>query len=673
MSSDRAVDQVGLQGRRFATAEMEAILRGVAEVRNAVVIALDSRRGGKTLVCFLEVGTISEVNRLRIVDSARRAAISSFPSCEVQVRYLPIDHLPVDRFGKPNRSALVKSIHGAHPAISTGPARVRTSYTAHELFVEALCESDLDESLTFLQHGGDSMDAIGLVSALRRVGLDVSISDLIGGQPIGEVLQIIAERPLVAEISPAPVVADRAESERDWSLERNEFTRISGSYAALGGQYGGGAVQDIWPLTPLQEGLLVQSLYDDDGPDIYVVQMRLWTRFEMEAGQFAKAVREIVARHPALRSAFVLDRADEPLQIVLRELEMQVDVVDLRMDAEETGELACWLLADRQRRFEEITWPPLFRFTLLRLGDCRTCVVFTHHHALLDGWSANTVLADLLRVYRGDVSPHDPVSSEGFSLWARRQDRSEAMHAWRRALIDGNGHRLGSRPVLPLASDMWSLEHFVTFSEEETSLIYSSAVAIGVTAATLISGAWAVALGRATERTDVTYGLVVSGRECPVPEIERAVGLLMNTVPVLVSWSHREPWVSLLTRMQSEQAGLVPYWYQPLQEIRRTVGGGAKFDTCVVFGTYPTIEQVAPEVSEMVASTSVDETTEFSLLLFVELRSVLKLRFTYWPHVVDRAVCVQIAEDVRASLRHLAYRSSVNDLGRVESSMRGAT
>lgn len=653
----RVDDQVQICGHRIEFGEVEAALRCTPDVHDAVVVAHDSSRRGKTfLVAFLAVGPSVDNDRSAIVSAARRSVASHLPSFMSPARYQLVERFPVTRSGKTDRQALARSFRDTHPAASTGGPGTTTSRTTRELVAETLCEPELDDTLTFLQLGGDSMDAIGLVTAARHAGVDLRITDLIGGRPVGEVLRIVAERPQLGRgDDPGTSIMVRGEeSSWKWFRDPEEWKRIADEYTIVARRSEGTVVEDIWPLTPLQEGLLVQSLYDDTRPDIYTVQIRIDTETLQDPACVGRAVSHVVAAHPALRSAFVLDRADEPVQIVLREVEVEVEVVDLPADADETGVLANWLLTDRQRRFD-LTIPPLHRFTLVRLGGLRACVVFTHHHALLDGWSVNIVLGDVLRACRQDASPIDAVSPQAFALWARNQVRPEALQAWHHALADSGGLVLASRPAPPAAPDMWSVEHLVVLTGRETDLVNAGAVAAGVTPATMVAGAWAVALGRAVGHTEATHGLVVSGRECPVPGVERTVGLLMNTIPVVARWHRRESWKGFLTRLQAQRAELAPYWYQPLREIRRAVGLGATFDTCLVFGTYPTIQQVAPDVAEMVSATSVDETSEFSLLLYVELQPHVRLRFTYWPHVLDRSRCEQIAEDVRSTLLDIAH------------------
>lgn len=644
---DRVDNQVQVRGHRVELGEIEAALRRSVHVRDAVVVAHQSVRRGKTfLVAFLAVGPPSSIDRSMIITSARQAVVSTLPTYMAPARYETVQEFPLNGSGKTDRKSLADSFRDCGPVTPVKSTPTDRPPAVHELAAEVLCEAELDESLSFFQLGGDSIDAIEMVSAARRDRLDLRLEDIIAGRPLGDVAQIVNERPFlrvrrydqdsmdcVTKAVPGP------------SVSQSEWDRITDNYTSdLSGSIASDRVrlEELWPLSPLQEGLIAQSLYDDTAPDIYTVQVCVEVDSPLESVCVREAVASVARAHPALRSAFVLDRPDEPLQAVMSEVSTEVEVVRLPADAEQSGALADWLLADRQRRFDLMS-PPLYRFSVLRLGEERNCLVFTHHHALLDGWSVNIVVADVLRICQGGEPVAEGVSPRPFALWARNQGGPVADRAWRRALGGSDGLVLAADTnAVPAAGETWSEELSLDLSERDTALVFAGAAAIGVTPATLIAGAWAAALGRATERTDLAHGYVVSGRECPVASLDRAVGLLMNTIPVAARWYPGESWARFLSRLQIERAELAPYWYQPLREVRRAVGSGAHFDTCLVFGTYPTIEQIAPEIANTIKSTAVAETAEFPLMLHVQLRPIVRLRFTYWPRIISRLQCEKI-------------------------------
>ncbi|MGH3673991.1 MAG: condensation domain-containing protein, partial [Pseudonocardiaceae bacterium] len=440
-------------------------------------------------------------------------------------RYEIVDRFPISGSGKTDRRALAGSFRDRRPSTSIGDTLEDRSSAMRDLIAEVLCEAELDDSLSFFELGGDSMDAIELVASARRVGIDLRLEDVITGGPLGDVLRLVDERPMPRDGDVG--ASSTAESSRRNALaaflETREWERIAAYYATRVAAPFGSAhsvVEDIWPLAPLQEGLIVQSLYDDTMPDIYTVQVCVEVDTDLDPADVREAVSRVVSAHPALRSAFVLDRSDEPVQVVLSEVATEVTVVDLPADAERSGAIGDWLLEDRRRRFD-LTTPPLHRFALLRLGGARRFLVFTHHHALLDGWSVNIVLSDVLRICQhggaaiGDTSI-DGVSPRAFALWARDQLGPEARHAWHSALRDMDGLVLGPHASAATASsDAWSEEHHLDLTASETDLVSASAGTVGVTPATVVAGAWAAALGRATGRDEVTHGFVVSGRECP--------------------------------------------------------------------------------------------------------------------------------------------------------------
>lgn len=206
---------------------------------------------------------------------------------------------------------------------------------------------------------------------------------------------------------------------------------------------------DIWPLSPLQKGMLFHALYEEQGADVYVIQMALDLRRALDAPGLRRAVTGVLARHDNLRASFRNRNSGQPVQAILREADpdwSETDISHLTGD-ERAAELARLLEEDRSRRFD-LTRPPL-RFSLIRLGEEEYRFVFTAHHILLDGWSMPLVLGELMTLYNngGDTSALPPVVPyKGYLGWLAEQDRDEAERAWKRALAETGGPTLIAPP-----------------------------------------------------------------------------------------------------------------------------------------------------------------------------------------------------------------------------------
>src|SRR4051812_9215002 len=166
-------------------------------------------------------------------------------------------------------------------------------------------------------------------------------------------------------------------------------------------------VEDVWPLSPLQAGLLFHAAFDDEGPDVYVGQRLVDLAGPLDASRLRVSWEALLSRHAALRAAFRRRKSGESVQVIAREAELPWREADLSGLAETDASAEAEQLAarERDRRFDPST-APLLRLLLIRLGADRHRLVVTSHHLLMDGWSMPVLLNELSEVYAagGDAS-----------------------------------------------------------------------------------------------------------------------------------------------------------------------------------------------------------------------------------------------------------------------------
>ncbi|TQF12196.1 non-ribosomal peptide synthetase, partial [Myxococcus llanfairpwllgwyngyllgogerychwyrndrobwllllantysiliogogogochensis] len=198
-------------------------------------------------------------------------------------------------------------------------------------------------------------------------------------------------------------------------------------------------IEDLYPLSPLQGGMLFHAIAEP-GEGLYFNQLVCELRGQLDVDAFIQAWRGAVAAHPALRTALVWDDVDEPVQVVLREVELPVRVEDWRdlsADAFE-ARLSTFLEQDRREGFD-LSRAPLIRLTLLRSAADAYRFVFSHSHLVLDGWSVPLVVRDFFALYEGSLAGRSPrlVSPRPFSDylgWLAEHDLKDSEDFWRREL-----------------------------------------------------------------------------------------------------------------------------------------------------------------------------------------------------------------------------------------------
>ncbi|MFJ5974381.1 amino acid adenylation domain-containing protein [Streptomyces sp. NPDC093060] len=365
------------------------------------------------------------------------------------------------------------------------------------------------------------------------------------------------------------------------SLRQAEIDELSAAH---------GGIEDVLPLSPLQEGLLFHTLFTDTGPDVYAMQLGVDLEGPLDSTALRAAGQALLERHPNLRAAFHHRPDDRAVQVIARRAELPWEEIDLSGLDEETRQAELTRLTDEARdsRFD-LARAPLVRFRLIRLGAELHRLVILKHHIVLDGWSMPLFLRDLVALYHGEqASLPAVVPYRDYFVWLAGQDRSTTEDAWRRAL-SGLTEPTLLAPAGSAAPTRMPRSVSRDLSPDVTAALQTFAMNSAITLNTVLQGAWAALLGRLLGRDDVVFGTTVSGRPPEVPGIESIVGLFINTLPVRVRLDAAEDWHGLLARVQEEQSALSAHHHLGLADIQRLAGlGGELFDTLLVYENFPT-------------------------------------------------------------------------------------
>jgi amino acid adenylation domain-containing protein/non-ribosomal peptide synthase protein (TIGR01720 family) len=417
-------------------------------------------------------------------------------------------------------------------------------------------------------------------------------------------------------------------------------------------------VEDVWPLSPLAEGLLFHAAFDEQGPDVYVAQHILGLAGELDAGLLRDSWRALLGRHAVLRASFQHRKSGAPVQIIARHVDtpwQQADLSGLN-DADAAAETERLARLDRERRFD-LTAAPVLRLLLIRLGPDRHKLVVTSHHILMDGWSAPVLMGEVAAVYAagGDASGLPPLASyKDYLAWLARQDKDASRSAWQ-AELAGVGE-----PTLIASADPARGPVIPDRVRRElpgplTAAVHDLARRQGVTLNTIIQGGWALLLSRLTGRDDVVFGTTVAGRPAELPGVESMVGLFINTLPVRVPIDGSQPVADLLSDLQARQSALTEHQYLGLAEIQQLAGPGAVFDTLVVSENFPRPSSGPPTLGQIsIVSAETLNADHYPLALVIGRGEQLRFHLTYRPDVLTGAAVAAVADQLILMLSQLA-------------------
>ncbi|MDQ0669413.1 amino acid adenylation domain-containing protein/non-ribosomal peptide synthase protein (TIGR01720 family) [Pseudomonas sp. W2I6] len=393
------------------------------------------------------------------------------------------------------------------------------------------------------------------------------------------------------------------------------------------------AIADIYPLAPMQQGMLFHTLYEQASGN-YVNQMRLDVE-GLDPQRFRQAWQAVLDHHDILRTCFVWQgELAQPVQVVLEQVELPFVSHDLSGHADLATALDA-LAADQQQQGFDLAQAPLLRLVLIRTGVDQYHFIYTHHHILMDGWSNSQLLGEVLQRYSGQFEAGRGGRYRDYIAWLDSQDRQANQRFWTLQLADlqeptrlAQAQAQGEVPGSTGYSD-----HYQYFDAERTMQLSEFARRQKVTLNTLVQAAWALLLQRQSGQSSVCFGATVAGRPAQLAGVEQQVGLFINTLPVVVSPRPEQTIAQLLQALQAQNLALREHEYTPLFEIQRWAGQGgeALFDSLLVFENYPVskaLEQSSPDGLRFGRIDS-HEQTNYPLTLMVNLGEALSLQYSF--------------------------------------------
>ncbi|PSB55841.1 non-ribosomal peptide synthetase [Chamaesiphon polymorphus] len=357
-------------------------------------------------------------------------------------------------------------------------------------------------------------------------------------------------------------------------------------------------IESIYPLSPMQEGMLFHSLYDPNSW-VYFEQTILTLEGSISISAFESAWQKIFDRHSVLRTFFAWTDLENPLQIVLKNLKLPWTNLNWQQlsPLEQQQQLSDLLREQRQQGFQ-LDRAPLMSFTLIKLNEDTYKFIWSHHHILIDGWSLPIIFKEFLSFYEAAVVGKTyylptPCPYSDYINWLNSQDKQAALTFWQQNLDD---FRTPTSLVVDRVQSKKQQQDFIRkdiklyLSAEISHKLQSISQQYHITLSSIFQSAWALLLSRYSGEQDIVFGVTVSGRNINLPEVENMVGLLINTLPLRLKILPLEQIIPWLLRTQQSMLELQQYAYIPLVEIQSKSdlpAGVPLFESIVVFENYP--------------------------------------------------------------------------------------
>ena len=557
--------QVKIRGFRIELGEIEAALNQHPTIRESVVVPHEANGGEKRLVAY-----IVAKNDAPSISELRDYLSKKVPEYMVPAIFMSLDSLPLTENGKVDRRALPSPEDRARPNIKTEyvAPRSATEKKLVEIWSSVLEVQNVGIRDNFFDLGGDSISSIASLSRAHQCGLHFSVKELFDNPTIESLAAVIdsaGKKTQQSATAPFSLISseDRAKLPDD--------------------------VEDAYPMIQLQTGMFyynelnpLSAVYHD------VFSFHINSRFDGE--KLERAVNQLVARHPVLRTSFHIAGYSEPMQLVHRQVKVPFSVEDRRglSSAEQQKRLVDWIETEKRNPFDRTT-APLIRFHTQWQSDNSFQFICSFHHVYLDGWSLAALMTEIFQDYAalmdqtGKTIAAPQITYRDFvALERQASTSSECRRFWTEKFGDAPVHML---PRLPKSMCEGGHEQRrgpeLMFGPEVLEGLKRLAQTAGVPLKTVLVAAHQRVMSMLYGANDVTSGLVCNGRPEEI-DGEKLIGLFLNTLPIRTKLNGGT-WIDLVKQTFAEEQQIIPNRRFPLAEIQKLNGGQPLFEAAFDF------------------------------------------------------------------------------------------
>ncbi|CAJ3558787.1 non-ribosomal peptide synthase [Burkholderia pseudomallei] len=538
--------QVKIRGFRIELGEIEAQLAKVTGVREVVVLARDSAaevRDNATPNAPMPKSSSETEKRLVAyytgdadVAALRAQAAQHLPSYMVPSAYVRLDAWPLTPNGKLDRRALPAPADDAYARAEYEAPQGAKEEALAVIWRELLHVERVSRHDNFFELGGHSLLAIGVIERMRREGLHTDVRSIFNAQTLSD-LAARAQTDDRSIQAPPNLIPARATRITPDMLPLVALTQTQIDMLAVQVEGGAANIQDIYPLAPLQEGMVFHHLLHAES-DAYMEAYFVGFRTRARLDRFLDALRMIVDRHDILRTGFFWEGLEQPVQIVQRRVRLPIEFVDL--DPAD-GDVLRQLEARHDPRAHrlDIRRPALLSCHAAHdpaAGRWLLCVMA--HHLAIDNTSLKLLVTEEQAIEQGgfDALPPAPSFRNFIAQIASGVDRREHEAFFSAMLgdIDSPTHPFGLQDVQGDGREIAEFQQ--RLSPELSKAIRVCTRRLGVSPASLMHLAWAMVLSRATGRREAVFGTVLFGR---MQGGERGMGMFINTLPIRIDVDER--------------------------------------------------------------------------------------------------------------------------------------
>ena len=558
----RADAQVKVRGYRIELGEIESQLARHPAIKEVVALAREDNPGDKRLVAYYTV-VATDGARARVDEKTLRAYLSTaLPGYMAPEAYVELESLPLTPNGKLDRRALPQPDGAGAASEYEAPVGDIEARLAR-IWAEALRLDRVSRHDNFFALGGHSLLAIRLIERIRREGLQANVRSLFLTPTLAAFALSLADGNGLIDVPPNRIQPG-CEAITPEMLPLAQLTQPEIDSIVDRAPGGAPNIQDIYPLGPLQEGMLFHHILGTEG-HIYLTRYLLAFSTRAMLDRVLRALQAVIDRHDILRTAFFWEGLSEPVQVVRREALLAVEEINLDPTAGDVAEELYARFDPRHYRLD-VRQAPLMRVYIAEDAPRnRWVALLIFHHLSVDHVAFDVLLEEVHAHLLGRAEPlPEPLPFRNFVAQARLGVSREEHESFFRKMLGDVDQPTAPYGLIDAQGDGSSVREAGREVDPRLAIrLRQTSRALEVSVASLYHLAWAVVLGRVSGRDDVVFGTVLFGRVQGVEGADRAFGMLLNTLPVRiridekgVGESVRQTHRSLTELMRHEHAPL---------------------------------------------------------------------------------------------------------------------
>jgi amino acid adenylation domain-containing protein/non-ribosomal peptide synthase protein (TIGR01720 family) len=597
----RAKDIIFVNGQNFFPHDLEMIIgdAGLVSTGKIAIAGFSDKESGKELIAAF-ITYRGENIRFKELATQCNNVINKKTGLSLHY-FIPVSKIPKTTSGKIQRYKLLEEFHSGtfnNCMIEIENSGEEGEGTAPRNKVEEVLLNAWNKVLKwenigihddFFKLGGDSIKAMLILTEIQNQGYNIKQEYIFRTPTIAKAAKYIETN----------FLKENNRSKMETRTLNDEKMSIGSASENELPMFGKENIQDIYTLTPMQEGMYYFNKMDMHS-GLYFQQMTFTMPGNWNESVLEESLKLLIARHDALRTVFVENLSDRLLQVVFKQWMHEFSYIDIsHLDkVSQKQYISDYRNRDCNRAFD-LNKGALFRLAVFKISTQASSFYWSYHHILFDGWCTSLILRDFFEIYmslkkKQDVDLPPIVPYREFIQWLEKQDHEQGINYWKNYLNDYSpisGFPKIKEHLNPDEKDQRFLKE-ITINEADFTYIKDFSGSLKTTPNVFFQAVWSMLLIKYCGKNDVVFGAVTSGRPAEVSGVENMVGLFVNTIPVRITLEPLETFSNLLVRVQQNAMESNKYQYGSLAQIQSTLRKkGDIFDHIFVYQNHPIFDR----------------------------------------------------------------------------------